>query len=97
MDSIAEAKVKRFLTNRFHHSPHECGAICYNVNKLARKGGFDLNDRFARSGLAGGPEARIAAAVVAHALGTGGGAATSQYDMQNQLNRWVLTTPGMGY
>ena len=96
MDSIVEEKVKRFLTNRFHRQPHECGAICSNITTLARKAGYCLDHRFARSGLAAGPEARIAAAIVAAALGVGGGTATSRYAMQRMIERWLRMTKPMG-
>ncbi|MFQ5591934.1 MAG: hypothetical protein ACE5HE_12280 [Phycisphaerae bacterium] len=94
MDSIVEEKVKRFLIDRLRRAPHECGSVCLNINRLARKGGYGLDERFARSGLAAGPEARIAAAIVASALGIGGGTATSEHVIRNQVGRWVTTTAG---
>ena len=96
MDSIVEAKVKQFLRTSFHRDPHECGAICHNIRTLARKGGYDLDYRFGRAGLAAGPEASIAASIVACALGIGGEAATSAYAVQRMIDHWVRTTPSMG-
>jgi len=96
MDSLIEARVKRYLRNVLHRDAYECGAIFFNIRQLARHGGYAVDERFARSGLAAGPEARIAASIVDHALGGGGGSASSRYQIRTQINRWVERTPPMG-
>jgi len=96
MDSLAAAKVKRYLRTVLHRDAYECGAIYHNIRQLARHSGYAVDERFARSGLAAGPEARVAASIVDHALGGGGGSATSTYQLRRQIDRWVEKTPPMG-
>ena len=97
MDSIVQEKVKHFLLRKLFRDHYECGAITAQVTRLAQMAGYDLDQRFADSGLASGPEARVAAAIVAKSIGTGGGGSTSPYEMTNMINTWVRTKPRMGY
>lgn len=96
MDSLVAAKVKRYLRTELHRDAYECGAILFNIQELARHAGYGVDERFARSGLAAGPEVRLAASVVDHALGGGRRSATSTYQVRTQLDRWVEKTPPMG-
>ncbi|UCE58248.1 MAG: hypothetical protein JSU63_12485 [Phycisphaerales bacterium] len=96
MDSIAEAKLKKFLQNKFKYLPNDCRAACFNIRRLAHKGGFQVDHRFAQSGLAAGPEASVAAGIVAHALGFGGGGATADYTMKATIDLWIRTTASTG-
>ncbi len=96
MNSIVEEKVKGYLRTRLQRSPTECGAILFRMRKAAQVAGFGLNAYFGQAGLAAGPEARVAAGIVNHALGGGGGGVVSEGIMRDTLDRWVRTTPGMG-
>jgi hypothetical protein len=96
MNSIVEEKVKLFLVNRLKRPVTECGAILFNMRSLAKTAGFGLNAYFGQAGLAAGPDARVAAGVVNRALGGGGGDVVAEGMMNRVLDRWVLTTPGMG-
>ena len=96
MDSIVEAKVKLYLRERLQCDPFDCGAVLFNLRKLARAGGHALDSRFARAGLGAGVEARVASEIVDRAMGGGGGAATSEHHMKLATDTWVRTTPPMG-
>jgi len=95
MDSLVEAKVKDFLTHAFHYDPYQCGAVLYNIRELARASGYALDARFARAGLAAGPEGAVAATVVERALG-GTGSATSEYALRSMIDGWVRRTAPKG-
>jgi len=96
MDSIIMAKVKHYLQRKLGHRPHDCGAIWFNICKTARAGGYSVDDRFARSGLGSGPEARAAAEIVARATGNIGGTPTTEHQLRLVTQRWIRTTPPMG-
>lgn len=97
MDSLAEARVKRYLVTRYKRDPHETGAIFFNIRHLARVSGHEVDHRFAHAGMAaGGPEGRVASSIVDRALGGGGGSPTSDYQAKQVIDQWVRTTPPMG-
>lgn len=96
MDSIVEARVRTYIVNRWHFNPYDTRAILSRMCTLARVAGYELDRRFARAGLAAGPEAAVAASIVDHALGGGGGAATSDYAAKNTVSRWIRTSRPMG-
>jgi len=96
MDSLVEAKVKRYLLDRLHYPATDCGAILHNIRKLARAGGHALDEKFARAGLGAGVEARLASEIVDRALGGGGGSASSEDHLKIAINEWVRKTPPMG-
>ena len=89
MDSVVTARVKTYLTTRLHRDAYECGTILRVMRSLAQVGGFDVDGRFARAGLAAGPDARIAAGIVNRAVCGSSGSATSEYAMKTVLDRWV--------
>ncbi len=95
MNSIVEAKVKDYLLNRMGRAHTECGAIMFNIKKVAMVGGHEIDTRFADAGLASGPEAFVASAIVDAALGHGGNP-VSEYVMKTTLDTWVRTTQAMG-
>jgi len=97
MDSIVQEKVKHFLREKCRRDWYECGAIAFQIRKLAQMSGYDLDRRFAHAGLASGPEARIASAIVAQSIGTGGGSATTMLELTRTMDRWVRILPPMGY
>jgi hypothetical protein len=90
MQSSADARIERYLTDRLRFRWSDTGSIMERMRTLARVAGFDLDDRFAEAGLAAGPEARVAAGIVKCALG-GNGASVSQMEMQRWGSRWVQT------
>ncbi len=96
MNSIVEEKVKGYLQTRLHRASTECGTILFNMRKLAHSAGHDLGYGFGRAGLSVGPDARVAAGIVMHALGGGGSDAVSKYLTMATLDRWVRTSPGRG-
>jgi hypothetical protein len=96
MNSLVEARVRTFLTTRLHRDAYEGGAIMFNIRKLSRVAGHDTDRRFAQAGLATGPDARVASAIVDQATGGGGGGAVSHYEMNQTIDRWVQKTPPMG-
>ena len=96
MDSLVEARVRTFLTTRLHRADTECGAVMFNIRKLARVAGYTTDRRFAQAGLATGPDARVASAIVDAATGGGGGNSVSHYEMNQQIDEWVRKTPPMG-
>ncbi len=95
MNSIVEAEIRDYLRNRLHYDPYECGAIVTRMRELARVGGYDLNHKFAGSGLGAGPEARIAAGIVDLATG-GGGCETATYVIRKEIDQWLRTSPPTG-
>lgn len=95
MNAITEAKIKAYLSNRWHYDLYQIGAIVYNMRSLARMAGHDLDDHFRFAGLGAGPEARVASGITDLALG-GGGCETSEYAIRHQIQHWLLTTPSMG-
>ena len=96
MNSLVEERVKSYLRNRLRYGPYDCGAVLLNMRNVARTAGYDLDHRFARAGLAAGPDACVAASLVNHALGGGGGSAVGEYRMRQTIDRWVRTTSPMG-
>ncbi|MBI4719358.1 MAG: hypothetical protein HY763_16305 [Planctomycetes bacterium] len=96
MDSIVEARVARYLRNELQLKAHDTGAVLFRMRTLARVSGHDLDADFASTGLASGPEARIAAGIVDSALGGGRGSATPVHAVRQTLARWVRTTRPMG-
>ncbi|NLX21196.1 MAG: hypothetical protein GXY55_05920 [Phycisphaerae bacterium] len=95
MNSLVEAKVGDFLRNWLHYDPYDCGALLEQMRSLARVRGFQFDERFARAGLGGGPEAAIAAAIVDRSLG-GGGCEVSDYEMRKHLDAWQRSMPPKG-
>lgn len=96
MDSLVEARVRSYLRHRLHCKAHDTGAVLYRMRTLARVAGYELSYRFARAGLASGPEGRVAACIVDHALGGGGGSATPEWAIKQTVARWIRTTRPMG-
>ena len=96
MDSIVEAKVRRFLIDRFHLDPTNSGMITGKIRSLARMAGYNLDERFASAGLGAGVEATVASSIVARAIGKGGGDATAEKDIRVVLERWARTTAPTG-
>ena len=96
MDSIMEARIKRFLIDRVRCDFYDCGAVVARMRQLARMSGFGLDGRFALAGLGAGPEARVAAGIVQRSLVGGGGTATAEKDITLAVNRWIRTNPPMG-
>ena len=88
MNSIVEAKVKDFLQYGLRCRPYDCGTIVECITGLARMAGYDVDEQFARAGLAAGPEARVASGIVDRAL-LGGGGEVSDYAMQTEIKHWV--------
>ena len=95
MNSLVHARVKQYLQHRLRCEPHACGAVLFNMQKVARVAGYDLDQRFARAGLGAGPEAEVASGIVDRALG-GGGNAVTEHVLKQTLDRWTRTTSGMG-
>jgi len=93
MNSIEEAKVRKFLYYDLHYDPYQVGTIIYNMNELARVTGHELDHRFAGAGLGAGPECRVASGIVDLALG-GGGCETSMY--RKEIEMWLLKSPSKG-
>ena len=89
MNSIVEAKLVSFLINEHHIRHKDVGAIINRIRYLAKMSGFALDDRFARAGLGAGPEARIAADIVAQSIGAGGGCETPEYAVRTHLQDWI--------
>ena len=96
MDSLVTARVKTYLMTRLHRDASECGAILRVMRSVAQAGGYDVDRRFARAGLAAGPDARIAAGIVNRALSGSSGSATSEYAIKTVLDRWVTQNPSAG-
>jgi|GEM_PF-1990502 len=95
MNMLVEARIRRFLLDRLHVKYMDCGAILHNVRNLSRVSGYPLDLSFGESGLASGPESRVATMLVNRAhLRTGD--ATSEYVVKNKLAEWVRTTKPMG-
>jgi len=95
MNSLAEAKVRDYLVNFYHYDPYECGTVLECMRDLARVAGHELDERFRHLGLAAGPEASIAAAIVDRALG-GPGSDTSEYTIRAQIDNWIRLHPAKG-
>ena len=95
MDSVVEARVRTFLQTRLHYTPHDCGAIIFNMRHAARVAGYDLDERFGQAGLAAGPDARVASGIVNHALDKGGDT-VSEDVMKQTIDRWLQTSAPMG-
>jgi hypothetical protein len=96
MNSIVEEKVKGYLRNRLQYDPYKCGAVLFNMRKVARVAGHDLDYRFARAGLAAGPDANVASTIVQRAIGASGGTAVGEHVMKQTVDRWTRTTRSMG-
>jgi len=90
MDSIIEARIKDYLTHRFHYRPEQIGTILDRIDALARMAGFAVDERFAEAGLGAGPEARVASRVVDLAM-LGGGTETPEDGIKKELDAWVRT------
>jgi hypothetical protein len=91
MNAIVETKVRDYLRAVLHYSPIQAGTVVYVIRQLARASGYEVDERFARAGLAAGPEARVASAIVDRALG-GGGCETSMYTIRLHTDAWLRTT-----
>lgn len=92
MDSILEEKVADYLINDLHVSHYDCGTVIEKIRSLAQMAGHDLDERFAQASLGAGPEARVASAIVDHAL-LGGGAETPEYTIKKEIGHWLRTSP----
>jgi hypothetical protein len=92
---VIEAKVKDFLKNWLHCNPYDCGTIVECIRNQARVAGYDLNEQFAVAGLGAGPEAEVASAIVARALGCGGDAVTD-YQIRKEVADWIRRNPRKG-
>lgn len=96
MDSILEKKVKDYLVNRLKYQKTDCGAIVFNMRKVATACGAGFTEKFGEAGLGAGPEARIASEIVDRATLGGGGSASSEAHMRSVIDRWIRNTPPMG-
>ena len=95
MDSLVQSRIRRFLRERLDVKYHDTGAIMYNLRKLARTSAFALDAAFGESGLASGPESRVACMLVNRAFGRTGDA-TSLYVVKKKIEEWIRLTPPMG-
>lgn len=95
MDSLVQSRIRRFLRERLYVKYHDTGAIMFNVRNLARASAFALDDSFGESGLASGPESRVACMLVNRAFGRTGDA-TSLYVVKKKIEEWIRLTPPMG-
>src|SRR5262245_61996197 len=93
MNSIVESKLTSYLINKLDVKHHQAQRLVTHVENQARIAGFELDERFARAGMAAGPECRVASGILDRALG-GGGAETSEYSMRSQVRDWLLITDG---
>ena len=95
MDSLVQSRIRRFLRERLYVDYHNTGAVMFNVRKLARTSAYALDHTFGESGLASGPESRVACMLVNRAFGrTGDG--TSLYVVKKKIEEWIRLTPPMG-
>lgn len=95
MNSIDEAKVRKYLQYDMKYGPYDVGAILGNMTSLARTAGHEIDERYGNAGLGAGPENRVSSGIVNLALG-GGGCETSEYAIRTQIQRWLLTTSKKG-
>jgi hypothetical protein len=95
MEPLVEEYVRMFLRTVFYLDPHQAKVVLECMTSAARVGGYDLDDRFADAGLGAGPEARVAAAIVARSLvGVGGGDPVDDAEMHETISRWLRTSGG---
>jgi len=92
MNSVVQASVRRYLQERLHCRPFDCGAVLFNMRKVARMAGHDLDERFAEAGLGAGPEAAVASGIVKRAIGAGGGEPVTDDIIKQTVRLWVRTT-----
>jgi len=93
MEPLVEEYVRMFLRTVFHLEPSQIKAVLERMTSAARVGGFDLDERFAEAGLSAGPEARVAAGIVAQSLvGVGGGGPVDEAEMHDTISRWLRTS-----
>ncbi len=95
MNSLVQSRIRRFLRERLYVKFSDLGAVMFNVRNLARTSGHPLDHTFGESGLASGPESRIACMLVNRAFGRTGDA-TSLYEVKNKIDEWIRTMPPMG-
>ncbi|MCH8150352.1 MAG: hypothetical protein IH987_20640 [Planctomycetes bacterium] len=95
MDSLVQSRIRRFLRERLYVNYHDTGAVMYNVRKLARVSAYALDQSFGESGLACGPESRVACMLVNRAFGRSGDG-TSLYAVKQKIEEWIRLTPPMG-
>ena len=95
MDSLVQSRIRRFLRERLDVKYHDTGAIMYNLRKLARTSAYALDAAFGESGLASGPESRVACMLVNRAHGRTGDC-TSLYVVKQKIDEWIRKTPPMG-
>ncbi len=95
MDSLIQSRIRRFLRERLYVNYHDTGAIMFNLRKLARKSAYALDHSFGESGLASGPESRVACMLVNRAFGRTGDC-TSLYVVKQKIDEWIRLTPPMG-
>src|SRR5262245_6236551 len=89
MNSIVEARIANYLIIEHNVRHKDVGAVINRIRYLAKMSGFSLDDRFARAGLGAGPEARIAADIVAQSIGAGGGCETPEYAVRTHVQDWI--------
>lgn len=93
MEPLVEEYVRMFLRTTFHLDLAQVNVVLERMSEAARVGGYDLDDRFAEAGLGAGPEARVAAAIVARSLvGGGGGDPVDEAEMHDTISRWLRST-----
>ncbi len=95
MDSLVQSRIRRFLRERLYVNYHDTGAIMFNLRKLARTSAYALDHSFGESGLASGPESRVACMLVNRAFGRSGDG-TSLYEVKKKIDEWIRLTPPMG-
>ncbi len=95
MSSIVEAKVADFLQNWLRYDPNDSGTVLEQIRALARVSGFELDERFARAGMAAGPEGRVASRIVGRALRRRGNG-TTEYAMRKEIDAWLRGNTSKG-
>jgi len=93
--SLVEARIIDYLRDGMRCDPYDCGTVLEEIRHLARVGGYTLGPRFAQSGLGSGPEARVAASIVARALGMSG-TETTEYTLRTHVDSWLRRRPQKG-
>ena len=88
MNAIVEGRIETYLKCVMKYQPLECRTILRCIRNLARKAGYALDDRFARAGLAAGPDCRVASGIVDLALG-GGGCETAEDTIRYCVKDWL--------
>ena len=96
MNSVVQAKIRRYLQERLGCRPTDCGAVMFNMCNAAQMAGHDLNERFAEAGLGAGPDAAVASGIVKRAIGSGGGSPVTDEIIKTTVRRWIRTTRKVG-